>query len=151
MRRGAYDFIKARPVRIIFSRGCLGRVGAQELERQGASRIVVIASPRMDKEPSFQQLISSLGNRVVGRLSEVAQHNPPSLIEESAKMVEGCKTDWLMVVGGGSAIGIAKAIVGRSSPSTSTPIRIGVCPTTYSGSEMTDLYGVSMVRDNIGP
>ena len=44
--------------------------------------------------------------------------------------------DAVLAVGGGSAIGLAKAVA------LSRPVRVLCVPTTYSGSEMTPVYGI---------
>jgi len=146
-KKGAYDFIVARPVRVVFSRGCLAEKGAHELvEQVGASRVVVIASGRLDKDLSFQHFLSNLGDHMVGRLTDVAQHVPQELVESAAQKIQSWQPDWLVVVGGGSAIGLAKSLVGRSPPGSGSSTKIAVCPTTYSGSEMTDIFGMTTVR-----
>jgi maleylacetate reductase len=89
------------------------------LTELGIERPFLVASPRW--EPPVD---------VVGRWSEV----PSDRIGEAAEATAGA--DGLLAVGGGSAIDLAKAI------SVETGLPVVSVPTTYSGAEWTDSFGV---------
>jgi maleylacetate reductase len=89
------------------------------LDELGSERPFLVASPRW--EPTVE---------VVERWSQV----PSDRIEEAARVAEGA--DALLVVGGGSAIDLAKAI------SVETGLPVISVPTTYSGAEWTPSFGV---------
>jgi maleylacetate reductase len=66
---------------------------------------------------------------------------PAELVAEGGRAFEGANGDAVLAVGGGSAIGLAKAIaLGRKA-------RVFAVPTTYSGSEMTPVYGITDGRE----
>jgi len=100
------------------------RWGLDELEallrELGIERPYAIASDRW----------ANLPLRVTGRWSEV----PTDRIEEVAAGAAGA--DGLLAVGGGSAIDLAKSV------SAETGLRLVSVPTTYSGSEWTQFFGV---------
>ena len=101
------------------------RWGLQELPgllaELGSVRPFLVASPRW--EPPVE---------VAARWSEV----PSDRIGEAARAAEGKGADALLVVGGGSAIDLAKAI------SVETGLPVISVPTTYSGAEWTPSFGV---------
>ena len=62
-------------------------------------------------------------------------HTPVPVTDEAVALAAEHRIDGIVAVGGGSAIGLAKAIALRTDA-----LQI-VLPTTYSGSEMTDIVG----------
>lgn len=64
-------------------------------------------------------------------------HVPVEVAERNTQRARDCGADVLIAVGGGSAVGLAKAI----ALETSLPI-IAV-PTTYAGSEMSTIWGLT--------
>ena len=77
------------------------------------------------------------GARCAGAISEVRRHVPVELAEQARERAAALGADGLVALGGGSAIGLAKAIAATAK------VPIVAVPTTYSGSEMTALYGLS--------
>ncbi|KAF5255754.1 hypothetical protein FOXYS1_13810 [Fusarium oxysporum] len=76
-----------------------------------------------------------LGNSAVGIFSGATMHTPTDVTEEAIHLVEKLKADSIVSIGGGSTIGLGKAIAFR----TGLP---HICiPTTYAGSEMTSILG----------
>jgi alcohol dehydrogenase class IV len=80
-------------------------------------------------------LCERLGGRCAGTSSDVGEHVPVEVAERARSRAAGA--DGLLAVGGGSAIGVAKAVALTSR------MPIVAVPTTYSGSEMTAVYGVT--------
>jgi alcohol dehydrogenase class IV len=62
-------------------------------------------------------------------------HTPVSVTDEAVALAAEHRIDGIVAVGGGSAMGLAKAIALRTDA-----LQV-VLPTTYSGSEMTDIVG----------
>ena len=62
-------------------------------------------------------------------------HTPVEVTERAMAALTACAADCLVALGGGSAIGLAKALALRSG------VDQIVIPTTYAGSEMTDILG----------
>ena len=111
----------ALPARVVFARGSLARLG-DEVARLGCSRPFVIGSARYAVDVA-----------AVGRFVDAAMHTPVEVTERV--LAELANADCLIAIGGGSAIGLAKALALR----TDLP-QIAV-PTTYAGSEATPVLG----------
>src|SRR5580693_1240766 len=118
---------EARPGRVIFGWGARRAVG-EELARLGVERAMIITTPsRADIAAEFARLL--LGR--VGIVYPGAQPNTPIEVTEAAlTAASSVKADALLAIGGGTAIGLSKAISLR----TNLP-QVAV-PTTFSGCEM---------------
>jgi maleylacetate reductase len=125
----AYD---ALPGRVVFGDGAAGRRLPGELERLGARRVLLVGSAARTAA-----LRDPLGARVAGSFETTAQHVPVELAHEARAAAAQADADALVAVGGGSAIGVAKAIALTSG------LPIAAIPTTYSGSEMTPIWGLT--------
>lgn len=144
--------VKGPPARIIFGPGCVSRVGAAEIRTLGCKRLVMVGSVRSLKNiPAVVALQSELGDLVVGTIPRVKENVYGDLVEEAGKEVGRLRADALVVVGGGTALGLAKALanllpLSSTGPSQMpSPLTIISIPTTYSGSEVTSYHGVSVV------
>jgi maleylacetate reductase len=124
---------EARPIRVIFGPGRIAEVGA-EAGRLGLSRVMLIADPRT---PGGGTLTDALGDRLALRWDEVAQHVPIDLADRAREAAAANEVDGLISLGGGSATGLAKAIA------LDTGLPIVAVPTTYAGSELTPVYGMT--------
>jgi homogentisate 1,2-dioxygenase len=122
--------------RIVFGEGCLSRLG----DEVGAlipavRRAVVITTP--GRRADGDSLAAQLGERSGGVLAIAREHVPVEVVAEARAAVERAGADAVVVFGGGSAIGLGKGLA------LSIPVRIVAVPTTYSGSEMTPMYGLT--------
>lgn len=127
----SYDALAGR---VVFGPGSRSRVAA-ELDALGAQRTMVVAG---DLESAMADEISVLlGDRVVGRFSDVVQHVPVEGAEAARAAAAEAGADAVVTVGGGSATGFGKAIA------LELPVRFVAIPTTYAGSEMTTIWGLS--------
>jgi len=95
----------------------------------------VIAGNRLD--PYVDNLKKNLGAERIAHFNKVEQHVPVELIEEAREKQITENTDVLVAMGGGSAIGLAKALALKSKHA------IVAVPTTYAGSEMTNIWGIT--------
>lgn len=130
------NFIHDAPQqRVVFASGALARV-AEESERLGFKRALVIATPGSGARLG-QQVLDQLGALGAGLHAEAVIHVPKAVADAGVKAAKDKKADGLVAVGGGSAIGLAKAIA------LATGLPIIAVPTTYSGSEATPIYGTS--------
>lgn len=126
------------PGRVVFGDGSLARL-AEETGRLGAKRVLVITTPQQRAE----------GERLAGELeafgaslyAKAAMHTPVEVTDDALALVREGGVDCLVALGGGSTIGLAKALALR----TDLP-QIAI-PTTYAGSEMTPILGET--RDGI--
>jgi maleylacetate reductase len=101
----------------------------------GYQKVMVIATSRLASQ--VDQLEAALGAGRVIRFSTIIQHVPGSLVKEAAAFREAHNADILVAIGGGSAIGLAKALaLEKYIPQVAIP-------TTFSGSEQTNIYGIS--------
>ena len=120
------------PVRLRFGPGTLQHLEA-ELERLGIRRALLIHGG--SQSVAAAGLRELLGARLTGSISEARRHVPAQLAARARDEAEASGTDGLVALGGGSAIGLAKAVT------LSLRLPIVALPTTYSGSEMTPIYG----------
>jgi maleylacetate reductase len=129
------DFTRtALPGRVVFGNGALAKLGA-ELDARGTTRVMLVVAAR---DAGLTQLAeSSLGDRVALTWTEVAQHVPSELAYRATKAAVEVGVDVLVTVGGGSTTGLGKAIA------VETKLPLVVVPTTYAGSEMTPIYGLT--------
>ncbi|MDQ2811172.1 MAG: maleylacetate reductase [Actinomycetota bacterium] len=124
---------ESQPQRVCFGSGEAAGIVAGELERLGASKVMVIASAR---DRGLAERITA-GAAVVLRHHEVVMHVPAGLAERARAAAAGCGADALVSIGGGSATGLAKAIALTSG------VPIVAVPTTYAGSEVTSVWGLT--------
>ena len=99
------------------------------------NKAFVIAGNRLERY--VNSLKNNLGDGRIIHFSSVVQHVPLELIEEASQRHMEENTDVLVAIGGGSSIGLAKALAFRSRHA------IIAVPTTYAGSEMTNIWGIT--------
>lgn len=120
------------PYRVIFGQNTLANLG-EEIDILGCSRALVLGTPQQKEQA--ESVLQLIGERGVGLFTEAAMHTPVNVTEDAVKVVENLNADCVIAVGGGSTIGLGKAISLR----TGLP-QIAI-PTTYAGSEMTPILG----------
>ncbi|MEO0896816.1 MAG: maleylacetate reductase [Bacteroidota bacterium] len=86
--------------------------------------------------PYAEALIRQVAPKPVVLFDEVIQHVPIQLVNKALAQFNTQKADVLVAMGGGSTIGLAKAIVKE------VDMPIIAVPSTYSGSEMTNIWGI---------
>jgi maleylacetate reductase len=123
---------EGRPYRVLFGHGTLDRL-PEEAARLGCNRLLVLSTP--DQRQSAERLAVLLGSRCAAIYSGAHMHTPVDVTEDAMALVETARIDGTIALGGGSTIGLSKAIALR----TDLP-QIAV-PTTYAGSEMTKIIG----------
>lgn len=126
-----FTFGGLRP-RVVFGWGTLDRV-SDELNRLGRRRALILTGPRQSTEA--EQLAARLGAAAVGVLAEAAMHTPLEFTERALAKFRDAEADSVISLGGGSTTGLGKAIALRTGADQI------VIPTTYAGSEMTDILG----------
>ncbi|KAJ6618871.1 iron-containing alcohol dehydrogenase [Mycena sp. CBHHK59/15] len=122
----------ALPARVIFGSGTLAQVGA-EIQRLGCSNALVLTASFHAKDG--ETLRASLGALAVGIYANATMHTPTNVTEEAVELANTLGADCLVALGGGSVIGLAKAMALR------TDLPQIVVPTSYSGSEATSIIG----------
>lgn len=129
----AFDY-DALPGRVIFGAGRVAEVPA-EVERLGARRVVVVAG--REEDALAERVEQGLGERLAGRVDRIRQHVPEEVAEAGRERVAELDGDALVSLGGGSTTGLAKAVA------LTTGLPILAIPTTYAGSEMTPIWGLT--------
>ena len=125
---------QALPMRVVFGAGSLAKL-PHEVERLGLSRVLVLCSP--EQEATGQAVAAALGARAAGVLPEARMHVPIEVAARARDRAEELGADGCVAVGGGSAIGLGKAIALEHG------LPIIAVPTTYAGSEMTPVWGLT--------
>jgi alcohol dehydrogenase class IV len=122
---------EALPGRVVFGVGSVEHLG-EEVDRLGARRVLAIAGKR-----AVDGLVGRLGGRLAGCFTDVQQHVPVEAAARAVAAASAAGADCLVAMGGGSATGMAKAVaLEHQAP-------IVAVPTTYAGSEVTPIYGLT--------
>ncbi|CAM2156661.1 maleylacetate reductase [Paraburkholderia tropica] len=120
------------PGRILFGPGTLDAV-ADEIARLGAKRALILSTP--SQRADAQKLAAQIGALAAGVFSEAAMHTPVAVTRDALAAFDAARADCLVSLGGGSTIGLGKAIAWRNDAPQI------VVATTYAGSEVTPILG----------
>jgi maleylacetate reductase len=128
-------FILDQPAyRVVFGVGSLERL-ADEVRKLGANRALVVSTPA---EIRFaEDAVRRLGAVAAGMFTEAVMHHPIEVVHAARQRATDVDADCYVTIGGGTTTGTGKLI----ALETGRPV-IAV-PTTYAGSEMTPIYGVT--------
>jgi maleylacetate reductase len=107
----------------------------EELDEIALRRVLVLCSP--GQEDTGELVASALGDRSVGMRASAVMHVPAEVAERAQAEAVSLGADGCVTVGGGSAIGLGKAIALKHG------LPIVAVPTTYAGSEMTPVWGLT--------
>jgi maleylacetate reductase len=132
MNAFTYD---ALPGRVVFGAGASRDRLAEEVGRLDAERVLLIATEQ--ERELAEDLASPLGERLAGLFTRVRPHVPVEVAERARDAAREVGADCLLSVGGGSTTGTAKAVA------LEMDLPIVAVPTTYAGSEMTPVYGLT--------
>ena len=122
------------PSRVVFGVGALARL-PEELARLGVKRALVLSTP--EQKSSAAQVAAALGAHCAGTYDRAVMHVPLEIAEDARRVARELGADGCVTVGGGSTTGLGKAIALTST------LPILAVPTTYAGSEMTPIYGIT--------
>lgn len=122
------------PSRVIFGAGCLEKL-PEEIHRLGAAKALVLSTP--EQRQSGLDLVERLGSRAAGLFDQAAMHVPIETARAARAAAKRLGADCCVAVGGGSTTGLAKAIA------LVFDLPILAVPTTYAGSEMTPIWGLT--------
>ncbi|MBX9872414.1 MAG: maleylacetate reductase [Burkholderiaceae bacterium] len=124
----------AQPARVIFGAGALSQL-TQEIDTLGAKKALVLCTP--EQRASAEQVVQLLGARAAGVYDRAVMHVPLETAREAREVARQLGADCAVAIGGGSTTGLGKAIALDSG------LPILAIPTTYAGSEMTPIYGLT--------
>jgi maleylacetate reductase len=125
---------QALPMRVVFGPGSLASL-PDEVEALGLTRVLVLCSP--EQEATGKQVAAALGERAAGLLPEARMHVPIEVATRARDLARELGADGCVAVGGGSAVGLGKAIALEHD------LPVIAVPTTYAGSEMTPVWGLT--------
>jgi maleylacetate reductase len=125
---------QANPARVVFGAGSLQQLPA-EVERLHAKRALVLCTP--GQAAAADRVAALLGERAAGVFAKAAMHVPIESAREARDEARRLGADCAVAIGGGSTTGLGKAIALHSG------LPIIAVPTTYAGSEMTPIYGIT--------
>jgi maleylacetate reductase len=118
-------------VRVVFGAGSLATLPL-ELERWGKRRVMLLSTPGR-----AAGIVPALGGRHAGTFDDAMMHVPREVVAAARAAVRNAGPDALLAFGGGSAIGLGKALA------LETDLPLAAIPTTCSGSETTSIWGIS--------
>ena len=125
----------ALPGRVVFGPGTARTELAAEAARLGVSRVLLIAGG--SAEQVARELAGTLGGRLAGVFTGVRPHVPAAVAQAARQEAAAAGADALLSIGGGSATGTAKAVA------LTTGLPVIAVPTTYAGSEVTPVWGIT--------
>ena len=131
MREFVYQ---AHPMRVHFGVRAFDVI-AEEVEHIGLQRVAVLCTP--GRAELGQLVARSLGSLCVGVIAKAVMHVPRDIATETIAEVQTLGADGCVSIGGGSAIGLGKTVA------LETGLATIAIPTTYAGSEMTTVWGMT--------
>ena len=144
---------------VIFASGALAHLAAAT-DRFGWQRLLLCTNHSMQASGFVDSLKPALGERLVAIFDHVQPHVQDVQVEEVLVLALEQEVDGVIGMGGGSPIGMAKAVAStleekrsgrpaRAAFPTEQPIvPVIAIPTTYAGSEMTAVYGITHSREH---
>ncbi|MDM0072510.1 maleylacetate reductase [Variovorax sp. J31P207] len=123
-----------QPSRVVFGPGSIAHL-EREIDLLGAHRALVLSTP--EQKHQAQMVANRLGSRVAGIFPRAVMHVPIESAREAREEARRIGADCAIAIGGGSTTGLGKAIAMESG------MPILAIPTTYAGSEMTPIYGIT--------
>lgn len=119
--------------RIVFGWDRLDDI-ADEVERLSGGRVLLIAE--RSTRPVAERVERALADQVAASIAPVRPHVPAEDVTSAREVASTHAVDLIVSIGGGSATGLGKAVAVAGIP-------LLAIPTTYAGSEMTPIYGIT--------
>ncbi len=117
---------------VVFGRG-LDRIAAW-LRDAGARKVAILAPP---SRRFVAELAAALADFAPTVFDGAKVHVPVEVVDAAVAHLASAGTDTVVAIGGGSPIGLGKALKLRRE------VRFVAVPTTYAGSEMTTMFGIT--------
>ena len=124
----------ALPSRVVFGAGSLDQL-TDEVARLGVARALVLSTP--GQRGLAEDVARRLGGTAAGVFDQAAMHVPAATAAAAVAEAKRIGADGCVAIGGGSTIGLGKAIA------LDLGLPIIAVPTTYAGSEMTPIWGLT--------
>jgi alcohol dehydrogenase class IV len=123
----------ALPARVVFGFGTIAKAAGEVLSLD-RKRAFVLSDPH-HATTAAARLMRGLGDLGIGLSTDAVMHTPVEVTERVMERLVTGNADCIVALGGGSTIGLAKALALR------TDLPQIVLPTTYAGSEATPVLG----------
>jgi maleylacetate reductase len=142
-----------------------------EIERIGAKRVLLLTTRSLRESRLVREVTAALGDRCVGRFSEIHAHSPREAVIAGAALAREVEADHLLTVGGGSVTDATKTMLvalwrgvrdvdtlstlaaRRGAPGLapldSDRMRMTSVPTTLSAAEFTASAGITDVQRKV--
>jgi len=104
------------------------------LARLGARKVLLVTGPSARFVDRIESLIAPMP---IELLAGARRHVPEDALAAARVRLDASGADTLVALGGGAAIGLCKALRREHA------VGFVAIPTTYSGSELTDIYGIT--------
>ncbi|SRR6266498_108579 len=143
---------------VIFASGSINRL-SEAIDRFHWQRLMLCTSRSVKSNGQVGLLETILGERLVTIYDHVQPHVQDTQVVEALALASEKNVEAVIGMGGGSPIGMAKAVAfaleekrtghaPRATFSTEQPlIPVIAIPTTYAGSEMTAVYGITHTKE----
>lgn len=145
---------------IIFGAGSLIKIN-EAADRFRWHRLMLCTTGSLRRSGDIAKVETALGNRLMAIFERVQPHVPDFQVSEALALAVENEIDAVIGMGGGSSIGMAKALsfaleekrtgtpraAGAPHPSVQPLVPVIAIPTTYAGSEMTPVYGITHHTD----
>jgi maleylacetate reductase len=125
---------QAFAARIVFGPGKVSDISA-EVDRLGGKAALLISTG--SQRAVADTAAAALGQTCAARIDGAVMHVPRTDVQQAVALAQQHKCDCVVAIGGGSAVGVAKGVA------LETELPIIAVPSTYAGSEMTDIWGIS--------
>lgn len=123
-----------QPNRVVFGAGAIQQL-VPEIEKLNCTKALILCTP--EQVAQAEMVKSLLGEQAVGIFDRAVMHVPVETVREASEIAKKLGADCAVAIGGGSTIGLGKALALEFS------LPIIAIPTTYAGSEMTPIYGLT--------
>ena len=145
---------------IIFGAGSVAQLG-DAVERFHVRRLMLCTSGSQRRGGYIKLVEEALGSKLVAVFEHVQPHVADFQVAEALELASENEIDAVIGMGGGSPIGLAKALsVALEEKRTGQPARatfptdqplvpVIAIPTTYAGSEMTPTFGITYKHDGV--
>ncbi len=146
--------------KVIFGQGSLNDI-KEAIEEFRLQRLLLVTTKSFRTRGYVETIENMLGEQLVATYENVQAHVQEVQVNEALTIAKENNIDAIIGLGGGSAIGIAKAVsLALEEKKTGSPakaaypteqplIPVIAIPTTYAGSEMTPVYGVTYEQGDI--
>jgi maleylacetate reductase len=144
------------PQKVVFGAGALAHL-PRFVDELGWRRVLLCTTGSARRSGRAGQVEGLLGERLAGTYDRVQPHVPEAQVEEAFRLAHAREVEAVLGLGGGSAIGLAKALsymlnrlrdADAEAPGP-PPVAVAAIPTTYAGSEMTPVFGITAQQDGV--